>query len=201
MEDEEKMQALYVPAYGDCLPKRIEISAGRELSELQRLVGGNIEPLDIYKGSTIWLNDDGLQCCIPNRAIFATPWQEEQGFLSQLDFMTPVKTGDLYAVLFGDLVILGNDGERSRSLTESELKLYEHYFTEISEPMSGIGAVIAIRTGGIPEAGRIRTDEGKFRSLEDFGGKSSAIRAESRWNDVSRNSDTWLDELGEEDRF
>lgn len=118
-----------------------------------------------------------------------------------MDFMTPVKTGDLYAVLFGDLVILGNDGERSRSLTESELKLYEHYFTEISEPMSGIGAVIAIRTGGIPEAGRIRTDEGKFRSLEDFGGKSSAIRAESRWNDVSRNSDTWLDELGEEDRF
>ena len=69
------------------------------------------------------------------------------------------------------------------------------------QPFSGMYAVMAIRTGGIPEASRIWSDEGKFRSLEDFGGKSSAIHGESRWNDVSRNSDTWLDELGEEDRF
>lgn len=201
MEDEEKMQALYVPAYGDSLPRRIEIRKEHELWDLQKLVGGNIEPVDIYEGSTIWLNENGLSECIPNRAIFATPWQEERGFLSTLDFRSPVRTGDLYAVLFGDLVILGNDGEGSRSLTEPELKLYEHYFTEISEPNSGIYAVIAIRTGGIPEASRIRTDEGNFRSLEDFGDKSTAIRAESRWNDVSRNGDTWLDDLGEEDRF
>lgn len=205
MEDEEKMQALYVPAYGDSLPRRIEIRKEHELWDLQKLVGGDVEPLDIYENTTIWCNAEGLYECIPNRAIFATPWQEEAGFLSQFDFKTPVKTGDFFTVLHGDLVVLGIDensyGERSRGLTEPELKLYEHYFTEISRPLSGEFAILALQHGGKDEAARLRVPANAFKSLEDFGGRTSAdmdIAPEEGHEEID---DSWLDGIDEEDRF
>ena len=205
MEDDEKMQALYIPAYGDSLPRRIEISREHELAELQKLVGGNVDPLDIYEGTTIWCNDEGLYECIPNRAIFATPWQEEVGFLSQFDFDTPVKTGDFFTVLHGDLVVLGIDensyGERSRGLTEPELRLYEHYFTEISRPLSGEFAILALQHGGKDEAARLHVPASMFKSLEDFGGRTSVSRDIASEEEHEESDDSWLDGLDEEDRF
>lgn len=203
MDDEEMMQALYVPASGDSLPRRIEIRKEHELSDLQKLVGGYVEPLDIYEGSSIWCNEEGIYGCIPNRAIYATPWQEEVGFLSQFDFKSMVKTGDLFTVLCGDLVVLGMDEDRdgeTRGLTEPELELYEHYFTEISRPLSGELAILALQHGGKDQVARMHVPAALFKSLEDFGGRSSesmdAIPAER-----SESSDSWLEGIDEEDRF
>lgn len=124
---------------------------GSTLKPLQTLVGGNIEPFDIVFGDgiSLYVNEDGLFTCPPNRAIFATEEMEKAGYLSQLDYTKPVEMGDFYTVLNGDIVAVGFDPEtgESRSLTGGELSRVEGYFTVISEPGSGAKAVDDIRHG------------------------------------------------------
>lgn len=59
----------------------------------------------------------------PNRAVYATRGMEREGYLSQMDYATPVREGDLYGLLFGDIVALGYDAMEgtSRSLTDEEV--------------------------------------------------------------------------------
>lgn len=98
---------------------------GSFLKALQGCVGGLIEPLP-------WLFDDapagycneegalGATFLDANRAVYADKAMEDAGFLSQLDFRTPVREGDLYAIVFGDMVFTGLDpdtGEKPRHLT------------------------------------------------------------------------------------
>ncbi|WP_195478999.1 DUF3846 domain-containing protein [Coprococcus comes] len=47
---------------------------GSTLKSLQALVGGNIETFDIAfgEGVSLYVNEEGLFTCPPNRAIFAT---------------------------------------------------------------------------------------------------------------------------------
>ena len=93
---------------------------GSFLKALQRCVGGLIEPLS-------WLFDDapagycneegalGATFLDANRAVYADKAMEDAGFLSQLDFATPVREGDLYAIVFGDMVFTGFDPETGES--------------------------------------------------------------------------------------
>lgn len=124
---------------------------GSTLKPLQTLVGGNIEPFDIVFGDgiSLYVNEEGLFTCPPNRAIFATEEMEKAGYLSQLDYTKPVEMGDFYTVLNGDILAVGFDPEtgESRSLTDGELSRVEGYFTVISEPGSGAKAVDDIRHG------------------------------------------------------
>ncbi|MFR1640394.1 MAG: DUF3846 domain-containing protein [Eggerthellaceae bacterium] len=88
---------------------------GSFLRELQGCIGGLIEPMG-------WLFDDepagycneegllGATFLDANRAVYATKAMEEAGFLSQLDFETPVREGDLYAIVF--MVFTGFDPRR-----------------------------------------------------------------------------------------
>ena len=63
---------------------------GSTLKPLQALVGGNIETFDIAFGEevSLYVNEEGLFTCPPNRAIFATEEMAKAGYLSQLDFAT-----------------------------------------------------------------------------------------------------------------
>lgn len=122
--------------------------------EAPREVTGNIETFDIAFGEevSLYVNEEGLFTCPPNRAIFATEEMAKAGYLSQLDYSKVVEMGDFYTVLNGDIVAVGFDPEtgESRSLTDGETARVEGYFTVISRPGSGAKAVDDIRHGITP---------------------------------------------------
>ena len=69
------MEALLIPVDGT--PVTIDLkedAGGSTLRELQRLVGGSIEPLNVLFGEeiSIYVNEEGLYSCPPNRAVYAT---------------------------------------------------------------------------------------------------------------------------------
>lgn len=102
--------------------------------------------------ASLYVNEEGLFTCPPNRAIFATEEMAKAGYLSQLDYSKVVEMGDFYTVLNGDIVAVGFDPEtgESRSLTDGEIARVEGYFTVISRPGSGAKAVDDIRHGITP---------------------------------------------------
>lgn len=65
-----------------------------------------------------------------NRAVYADKAMEDAGFLSQLDFATPVREGDLYAIVFGDMVFCGFDPEtgESRDISPEECERVRERF-------------------------------------------------------------------------
>ena len=99
---------------------------GSTLKSLQALVGGNIETFDIAFGEevSLYVNEEGLFTCPPNRAIFATEEMAKAGYLSQLDYSKVVEMGDFYTVLNGDIVAVGFDPiTRTSDRTQSDKKL------------------------------------------------------------------------------
>ena len=139
----------------DELPREVEVAVdekGSTLRALQGLVGGLIEPFDVIFGDgiSLYVNEEGIGTCPPNRAVYATRGMEREGYLSQMDYATPVHAGDLYGLLFGDIVALGYDAMEgtSRSLTDDEIARVSKYFTIESEPGSALAEVIAVRYDG-----------------------------------------------------
>lgn len=115
------LDAMVVPVGREPEPRTLEADeSGSFLKALQGCVGGPIEPLS-------WLFDDapagycseegalGATFLDANRAVYADKAMEDAGFLSQLDFATPVREGDLYAIVFGDMVFTGFDPETGES--------------------------------------------------------------------------------------
>lgn len=145
------ISGLFIPVDGR--PTAIDIKTdehGSPLKTLQGLVGGNIEPFDVIFGEDIclYVNDEGIYSCPPNRAVYATRGMEDTGYLSQMDYASTVKEGDLYSILFGDIVAVGFDPEtgEDRDLTEAEANAVADYFTRVSPPDSGIREVLAIQS-------------------------------------------------------
>lgn len=128
----------------DEFPREIDIEVnedGSALRSLQGLVGGNIDAFDVLfdDGVSLYINEEGLFTCPPNRAIFATEHMEQAGFLSQMDYSHVVQKGELYTVLHGDIVAVGFDCETGadRDLTADEMRTVKDYFTDVSRPGSG----------------------------------------------------------------
>lgn len=74
------MKGMLIPTNGN--PVEIDIKVDEEgstLHDLQRLVGGNIEPFDVIfgEGISLYVNEEGLFTCPPNRAVYATKGMEE----------------------------------------------------------------------------------------------------------------------------
>ncbi|MCR0235694.1 DUF3846 domain-containing protein, partial [[Clostridium] innocuum] len=138
---------------------------------------GNIEPFDVIfgEGISLYVNEEGLFTCPPNRAVYATKGMEEAGYLSMMDYSSPVKEGELYSILCGDLVAVGFDFEtgENRDLSVDEMSRVADYFTEVSKPGSGIEEVIAIRMGQRRE--EARSEDGRVT----LKGEAQASRAAS----------------------
>ena len=171
---EKTMKGMLIPVDGE--PKEIDIeqdNEGSTLDSLQRLVGGNIEPFDVIFGDgiSVYVNEEGLFTCPPNRAIYATKHMEDTGYLSQMDFSTPVKQGELYSILFGDLVAVGFDMDTgdNRDLTPDEIDRVTAYFTDVSKPGSGLREVIAIQNGKErdPERVSLKSEAEQARAASD----------------------------------
>lgn len=155
------MKGVLIPTDG--APRPIDIqkdSDGSALHSLHQLVGGNIEAFPVIFGDDIcvYVNEEGLYNCPPNRAVYATQGMEEAGYISQLDYDHAVKEGELYTVLFGDLVAVGYDPEtgEDRDLTDSEVATVSDYFTKVSTPGSGFREVLAIQSGAYRRASEER---------------------------------------------
>lgn len=170
------MKGMLIPVDGE--PKEIDIEQddeGSTLASLQRLVGGNIEPFDVIFGDgiSVYVNEGGLFTCPPNRAIYATEHMEDTGYLSLMDFSTPVKQGELHSILFGDLVAVGFDMDTgdNRDLTPDEIDRVTAYFTDVSKPGSGMREVIAIQNGidqdPVPERVSLKTEVEQARAASD----------------------------------
>lgn len=152
------MKGVLIPTDGAPRPIVIQKdSDGSALSSLQQLVGGNIEAFPVIFGDDIcvYVNEEGLYSCPPNRAVYATQGMEEAGYISQLDYDHAVREGELYTVLFGDLVAVGYDPEtgEDRDLTDSEVQTVSDYFTKVSAPGSGYREVLAIQSGAYRREG------------------------------------------------
>lgn len=172
------MKGMLIPTNGNPVEIDIEIDeAGSTLHDLQRLVGGNIEPFDVIfgEGISLYVNEEGLFTCPPNRAVYATKGMEEAGYLSMMEYSSPVKEGELYSILCGDLVAVGFDFEtgENRDLSVDEMSRVADYFTEVSKPGSGIEEVIAIRMGQRRE--EVRSKDGRVT----LKGEAQASRAAS----------------------
>lgn len=184
------MKAVHIPT--DRMPVTIDLEPdadGSTLDALQRLVGGNIEAFDVLFGSEIciYCNDEGLFTCQPNRAIFATKSMEQAGYLSQMDYIHPVREGDLYTILFGDLVATGYDPEtgEGRDLTDAEIQLVEHYFTYISGPESSYDALMFLRGGVDQRSDQPVALKEEARSARDAAGSLDVDGTPSReWDQM-----------------
>lgn len=133
--------------------KIIEIEpdeSGSFLSDLQKLVGGLIEPVDVLYGDEplLWVNDNGIaEGLFPNRAIFANERMAERGYLSQINGRNPVRRGELYAILFGPIVACSYERNAEgdylmRDISDEELKRLADDFWNTH---SGIEEVMKIR--------------------------------------------------------
>lgn len=94
-------------------PQAVEIPKDDTLHSLQGLVGGAVDVLSVRSdGIELWVNDEGLLDDMPpNMAVYADKGMEEEGFLSQIDYDSVVRDGDLYTVLYGPIVAARSDGE------------------------------------------------------------------------------------------
>lgn len=132
------MKGVLIPTDG--APRPIDIQKDSDssvLSSLQRLVGGNIEAFPVIFGDNIcvYVNEEGLYNCPPNRAVYATHGMEEAGYISQIDYSHTVKEGELYTVLFGDLVAVGYDPDTTDVhdiLTDEQIAHIEEWADALS---------------------------------------------------------------------
>lgn len=150
------MKAMLIPVYGEPLEiELVEDANGSTLHAMQQAVGGNIEPFTpLFEDSpTLYVNDEGLSTCQPNRAIYATREMAQAGYLSQIDFFSHVEEGELYTILYGNIVAVGFDPETGDScdITPEEMARVTDYFTEVSPAGTGIGEVMAIKAGRVYE--------------------------------------------------
>lgn len=138
------MKAALIPVGEE--PRIIEME--NTLQEMQAVVGGNIEVFDVlFEGKPcLYVNDEGLFTCMPNRAVYATKAMETEGYLSQMDYSHVVKEGELYTVLFGDILAVsynfGEDGPVERDITDEEFAKLREVF---KDETSGIREVFKVK--------------------------------------------------------
>ena len=109
------------------------------LKDLQQRVGGYIEPFSpLFKNITLYVNEDGMGQCEPNRLITATRHAAE---------LLHVEPGTPLTVLYGDIIAIGFDPETGecRSLTDSEAQQVKDYFHTTAKPGSGKLVTLARR--------------------------------------------------------
>lgn len=87
------------------------------LGAFQSEVGGNVEAYSVLWGDEplIYVNEESsLNGSTPNRAIYANEQMEKERYLSQMDYKSVVKRGDLYDVIFGTFIAVSYDPETDK---------------------------------------------------------------------------------------
>ena len=107
------------------------------LQDLQHRVGGYIEPFNLlFENVTLYVNEEGMRMCEPNRLIVATQYMADNLHIEPLSPVT---------ILYGNIIAVGRDPNTGddRSLTEQEEQLVCGYFHELAKPGSGVVAALS----------------------------------------------------------
>lgn len=145
-----KIQAVLVPVGFD--PVAIEIDNTRDIMSH---VGGIIDEASGYLppdalpfNLSMYVNDEGLYSCQPNRAFYATESMEHEGYYSAVDGK-PVVSGLPSSLLFGNIVITGFNPEtgEDKSLSAGELMDAMNYFQRDSPRGSGREVALIVQNG------------------------------------------------------
>lgn len=145
-----KIQAVLVPVGFD--PVAIEID---DTSDIMSHVGGIIDEASGYLPPdalpfhlSMYVNDEGLYSCQPNRAFYATESMEHEGYYSAIDGK-PVVSGLPSSLLFGNIVITGFNPEtgEDKSLSAGEMMDAMNYFQRDSPRGSGREVALVVQNG------------------------------------------------------
>lgn len=111
------------------------------LADMQGLVGGNVELFgpgaELFDGVDLFVNEEGLSACFPNRCIVANEAMAEAGYVRQFESPWPSKrrsafigADEVCTVLYGPILAVGWDDEdgSSVSLTEDQIEAVKTYF-------------------------------------------------------------------------
>lgn len=133
-EDREGLEASYMGAF-------------------QREVGGPVEAYSVLWGDEplIYVNEEFLfNGSQPNRAIYANDHMEKEGYLSQMDYTSVVKRGDLYGLICGTFIAVSYDVNTGKP---RDISIEE--WLEVCATFAGIRSVLS---GGV-EATKLQADE------------------------------------------
>ena len=128
---------------------------GREASYLrayQNEVGGLIEVFPVLWGDepTLYVNEEFLcNGSQPNRAIYYTEEMAREGYISQMDYKTVGKPGDLYSVIFGTFIAVSYDTE-----TDTARDMPVEEWLKVCATFGGVHSILS----GMLEVRRIRQD-------------------------------------------
>lgn len=145
-----KIQAVLVPVGFD--PVAIEIDDARDIMSH---VGGTIDEASGYLppdalpfNLSMYVNDEGLYSCQPNRAFYATESMEHEGYYSAIDGK-PLVSGLPSSLLFGNIVITGFNPEtgEDKSLSAGEMMDAMNYFQRDSPRGSGREVALVVQNG------------------------------------------------------
>ncbi|WP_124060511.1 DUF3846 domain-containing protein [Gordonibacter sp. Marseille-P4307] len=122
------LEVMMVPVGGKPYRKTLGADeSGSFLRTLQECVGGMMEPAGYIFGNApaVYVNEEelfGASLDTANRAVYATHEMAEAGYLSQMDYSSVVEGGDLYSIVFGDMVCVGFDHEtgEDRGISDDE---------------------------------------------------------------------------------
>lgn len=87
-------------------------NGGIDLADLQRRVGGYTEPFNLlFENVTLYVNEEGMRMCEPNRLIVATQYMADN---LRIEPLSPV------TILYGNIIAVGRDPDTGddRSLTK-----------------------------------------------------------------------------------
>ena len=139
------VRALYIPEGG--FPSIVDTEG--DLKSLQGLVGGCIEAFGALFGDKplLWVNDEGMYSCMPNRTVLASRAMEEAGYLSQIDG-SEVRQGNVYTFLFGPIVAMSYERDSAgedvpRDITDEEVA---RALASLGGPDSGLRELRRIRS-------------------------------------------------------
>lgn len=133
-------------------PVAIEIDGTRDIMSH---VGGIIDEASGYLppdalpfNLLMYVNDEGLYSCQPNRAFYATESMEHEGYYSAIDGK-PVVAGLPSSLLFGNIVMTGFNPEtgEDKSLSAGELMDAMNYFQRDSPRGSGREVALIVQNG------------------------------------------------------
>ena len=145
-----KIQAVLVPVGFD--PVAIEINGAQDIMSH---VGGTIDEASGYLppdalpfNLSMYVNDEGLYSCQPNRAFYATESMEHEGYYSAIDGK-PVVSGLPSSLLFGNIVVTGFNPEtgEDKSLSAGEMMDAMNYFQRDSPRGSGREVALIVQNG------------------------------------------------------
>lgn len=145
-----KFRAVLVPVGSD--PVAVDIGSWRDIRNqvggIFTNASGNLPPDALSYNLSMYVNDESVSVCQPNRAFYATERMEQEGSHSPIDGK-PVVAGLPTSVLYGNIVITGFNPATGEGmpLSDGEMMDVMNYFQRESPRDSGREVALIVQNG------------------------------------------------------